>query len=120
MSKSTYHLVFVQKLITSYFFSRETSCDPISVSIAKVGSSCSKWTSDSRYVFETLVSKEGKSKFYLGHYNTVEESSRHALFMIPMSIDSNNSYLTTSFEYIPSLSNVRTSPSICSCESMVR
>lgn len=120
MSKSTQRPVLVQKLITSYFPTREVSFDLLSVSTAEVGSVFSKYTSDSGYVSETPVSKQGKTDFYLGHCNTAEESPRRALFMSPRSSDSANSYPTTSFEYTPSLSNVRTSlADTGSCESMV-
>lgn len=119
MSKSNQRPLFVQKLITSYFPPRETYSELLSVSTTRVGSFCSNWTSDSGYVSETPVSKQGKREFYLGQCNTIEESPRRALFMTALSTDS-YSYPTTSFEYTPSLSDVRTSigSPTGSCESI--
>jgi hypothetical protein len=109
MSKSTHdHTVLVQKLITSYFLAKETSFHLLSTSTCPMGSICSKWTSDLGYISETPVSKQGKTEFYLGECNTIEESSRRALLSV-VSTDS-DSYPTTSFEYTPSLSAGRASP----------
>lgn len=122
MSKSTHdHPGLVQKLITSYFPAKETSFHLLSASTAPVGFICSKWTSDSGYISETPVSKQGKIEFYLGQCNTIEESSRRALFSAVST--HSDSYPTTSFEYTPSLSVGRASPMkvspTTSCESMV-
>lgn len=105
MSKSRQQSLLVQKLITSYFPSRgfhtgllsaSTQLDPLLYTV-------DSQTSDSCYVSETPVSKQGNRDYYLGKCNTVsEESTRRALFATAVSLDPYSSY-----DYLPSLSDVQ-------------
>jgi hypothetical protein len=103
MSKSRQRSPLVQKLITSYF-SRGMQPRLLSLSTELDSILCTKYsqTSDSCYVSETPVSKPGNPDYYLGKCNTVsEETPRRAIFVTTASL---NSY--SSFEYMPSLSDV--------------
>lgn len=101
-------IVLVQKLITSYF----TVSDPTesgSLSLRSISES-----SDSGYVLETPVSKQGNIEFYLGQCNRKDGSSRRSLF----STSQLAPYPTSTFVVVPSLSSVRLScgSSSDSCE----
>jgi hypothetical protein len=100
MSKSRQRqVVLIQKLITSYFTTDV---------ITEFGSSCCHSfceVSDSGYVEETPVSKQGNRDFYLGKCNNVDESPRRSLFMSPVSL----CYSGSSFDNTPSLSEGRLS-----------
>ena len=64
-------------------------------------------SSDSCYVSETPVSKQGNRDFYLGKCNAVsEDSPRHALFLSAVPTDS-CSYPNSSYDVLPSLSDVK-------------
>jgi hypothetical protein len=111
MSKSTQRqVVLVQKLITSYF---TTDLD---TEIGSFGCHSISETSDSGYVEETPVSKQGNHNFYLGKCNNVDESPRRPLFISPVSY----SFSTSSFDFTPSLSDVRQSigSPTATCESV--
>ena len=111
MSRSTPHqVVLVQRLITSYF-TKEV--------ISEFESSCYQSLSEiseSGYVEETPVSKQGNRDFYLGKCNNVDESPRRSLFMSPISY----SYSSSSFEQSPSVSVGRVTPGspAASCKSV--
>jgi hypothetical protein len=108
MSKSKHHPLLVQKLITSYFPTTASCPGLLSFSTELVSVSCTVYTnsSDSHYVSATPVSKQGNPDFYLGKCNTLEEFRGRPLFM---HADSTHpySYPTSSFDLIPSFSDVR-------------
>lgn len=94
----------MQKLITSYF-----TCIPQTSEVESIYYTENSETSDSCYVSETPVSKQGNRDFYLGKCNAVsvsEESPRRALFLAAVSTDS-CSYPSSSYDVLPSLSDVR-------------
>lgn len=106
--------LLVQKLITSFFPTciSQPSLLSLSTEVDSLYYTEDSETSVSRYVSETPLSKQGNRDFYLGKCNAVsEESPRRALFRSGVSTDS-CSYPNTSYDVLPSLSDVRFS--ICS------
>jgi len=113
MSTSTQRpKILVQKLITLYFTTN------ISIEMGSLCCQSISETSDSGYVSETLVSKQGNVDFYLGRCNAIDESPKRFLFNSSESIVS---YRSTSFNFTPSLSSVRLSSGVSSisCGSVV-